>query len=140
MRITLLQVPEWLHKTFHGVSVEGVSPQLAFITWVCAVVAIFLVVLIVLNNSVAFCTNSSYLKARIAELDSLEFKARNELLILKREIAEGKQNSSLMSSPGEPSVSDIHNLDIVVPMMSFLQRQICAHIIRIGDFQHRRDS
>ena len=106
MKITLLQIPEWFHKMLHGASVEGVSPQLAFITWVCAVVAVFLIFLYVLNYFVALCTNSSYLKARIAELDRLEFKARNELLILKREIAEGKQNSSLMSSPGESSVSE----------------------------------
>ena len=74
-----------------------------------------------LNYCVASCINASSLRARIAELDKLEFKARNELLILKREIAENKQNSSLMSSPGEPSVSEIHKLDIV-PMMSFLQK------------------
>ena len=39
---------------------------------------------------VAVCANSTALKARIAELDRLEFKARNELLILKREITEGQ--------------------------------------------------
>ena len=46
---------------------------------------------------VAVCANAQGLKARIGELDKLEFKARNELLILKREINEGKLNSSMNS-------------------------------------------
>merc|ERR1712223_1033593 len=97
-------VPEWLHKSLHGASVDGVSPELTFITWVCAIVGLVLVILYTVNYMVAVCANSTALKARIAELDRLEFKARNELLILKREIAEGQHNNtSLMSSPNDLS-------------------------------------
>ena len=67
-----------------------------------------LVILYTVNYMVAVCANSTALKARIAELDRLEFKARNELLILKREIAEGQHNNtSLMSSPNDLSVSNV---------------------------------
>ena len=35
-------------------------------------------------------TNSSYIKSKVSNLDRELFKARNDLLVLKREIAEGK--------------------------------------------------
>ena len=92
-----LQAPEWLHKALHGATVDGISPELAFITGICTVVALVLVVLYTANHMVAVCANAQGLKARIGELDRLEFKARNELLILKREINEGKLNSSMNS-------------------------------------------
>ena len=76
---------------------DGISPELAFITGICTLVALVLVVLYTANHMVAVCANAQGLKARIGELDKLEFKARNELLILKREINEGKLNSSMNS-------------------------------------------
>ena len=70
---------------------------MAFITGICTVVALVLVVLYTANHMVAVCANAQGLKARIGELDRLEFKARNELLILKREINVDKLNSSMNS-------------------------------------------
>ena len=102
---TPFQVPDWLHKSLHGGTVDGISPQLAFIMGICTVVGLVGLVLYVANHMVTVCANAAALKARCGELDKAEFKARNELLVLKREIKEGK-HSSMMSSPRENSVSD----------------------------------
>merc|ERR1719264_417412 len=58
-----LFAPEWLHKALHGATVDGISPELAFITGICTLVALVLVVLYTANHMVAVCANAQCLKA-----------------------------------------------------------------------------
>lgn len=89
------QVPEWLHKTLHWGSVDGVSPTLAFITvvWAFVLVLIYGIYLMMAKSS-----SEAPLKAEIASKDKELFKARNELLVLKREVDEGKVHQQLNNS------------------------------------------
>ena len=52
-------------------------------------------------------SNESTLKARAAQLDKERFKAANELLILKRELNEGKLSTNLTSAPPETVIKEV---------------------------------
>lgn len=85
------QVPEWLHKSLHWSSVDGVSPKLSFITVVSGFVIIVGYIIYILTEK---SSREAPLKAEVAAKDKALFKARNELLILKREMEESGKHVS----------------------------------------------
>jgi len=86
-------VPEWLHKSLHWNSVDGVSPQ--FVVVVGSIVIGF-VVLHVVHMMMNKMSNEKPLLAKIAHLDKQLFKARNEALIIKREMDQLRSEKSLL--------------------------------------------
>lgn len=95
----LFQVPEWLHKTLHWGSVDGVSPTMAFLLFIWG---FFLVLTYFIYLMMSKSSNEAPLKAKLAAQDKELFKARNELLVLKREIDEGKHQAVNSTSNIEP--------------------------------------
>ena len=85
-----LQVPEWLHKSLHWSSVDGVSPTLSFLSVSLSVAAVFCFLIVAFMNKVS---NERPLKAKCAELDKKCFKLSNDYQILKREMEENAKNS-----------------------------------------------
>ena len=87
-----LQIPEWLHKSIHGKSVDGVSPQLALIL---ATVVIGFVILHIVHFLLKKTSNERPLKLKIAYLEQKLFVAQNEAKIIKREMDQLRTEKSL---------------------------------------------
>jgi len=85
-------IPEWLHKSIHGKSVDGVSPQLALIL---ATVVIGFVILHIVHFLLQKTSNERPLKLKIAHLEQKLFVAQNEAKIIKREMDQLRTEKSL---------------------------------------------
>ena len=87
--------PEWLHKSLHGENIESVSPKLVFFlsTLTISVIALHVVQLYFDKTN-----RETPLLAKIAVLDKALFKAKNDLLIVRKELDEARSKISFKSS------------------------------------------
>ena len=83
--------PEWLHKSMHGENVEDVSPKLVFLLLVISISLLTLHIVSLIFDKVS---REKPLLAKIASLDKALFKARNELMIVRRELDEARSKMS----------------------------------------------
>ena len=94
--------PEWLHKSFHGDSVDGVSTRL--MTCVASL-AIIWIGMFTIQLAFEKTSREKPLKAKIAALDKALFKAKNNELIVRRELDEARSRISFKER-GESNTED----------------------------------
>lgn len=101
------QIPEWLHKSLHGANVETFSPKLVSFLSIVAIVLIIVYVIAIIFNKLE---RETPLKSKLADLDRQLFKARNEAMILKREMESTKKSATVLaaSSEGQAHQHDVH--------------------------------
>ena len=91
IEITKEVVPEWLHKSFHGQYVEGVSPRLVILLSVLSMTLISLhIIQLIADKS----SREKPLLAKIASLDKALFKARNNEQLVRKELDEARSKLS----------------------------------------------
>ena len=83
--------PEWLHKSLHGQNIEGISPKLVLLLWVISISLLTLHIVSLIFDKIS---REKPLLAKIATLDKALFKARNELMIVRRELDEARSKMS----------------------------------------------
>ena len=94
--------PEWLHKSFHGDSVDGVSTRLMTIVASLAIIWIGMFTIQLVFDKTS---REQPLKAKIAALDKALFKAKNNELIVRRELDEARSRISFKER-GESNTED----------------------------------
>ena len=108
LMMTEFQIPEWLHKSFHGANVDTFSPK--FVSFL-SIVAVVLVVVFVISLIFNKLERENPMKAKLAELDRQLFKARNEAMILKRQMDTAKKSATVVAaatSEGHEAANDVH--------------------------------
>ena len=92
------QIPEWLHKSLHGRHIETFSPKLvSFLSIISIILLLIYVICLVFNK----LDREKPLKGKLADLDRQLFKARNEALILKREMDSAKKSGTILAAESQ---------------------------------------
>ena len=106
--LSFFQIPEWLHKSLHGRNVETFSPKLVSFLSIISLVLVAIYVICLLFNKL---DREKPLKGKLADLDRQLFKARNEALILKREMETVKKSGTILVAETAAAASaptDVH--------------------------------
>ena len=105
--LSFFQIPEWLHKSLHGRNVETFSPKLVSFLSIISLVLVAIYVICLLFNKL---DREKPLKGKLADLDRQLFKARNEALILKREMETVKKSGTVLvaETAAASAPTDVH--------------------------------
>jgi hypothetical protein len=83
--------PEWFHKSLHGENIEGVPPKLVMFL---LTLTISVIILHAVTHFFDKSSREKPLLAKIAALDKALFKAKNDLLIVRKELDEARSKIS----------------------------------------------